>query len=234
MEEQDDLKKRAGTEFYGPFRRIKRPTSGPIPKAVRNSNGHMYIVTAFEEEMRGKKIPDKMVVKAANGRWFTEQEKIDFQMKSTPRCPTYGVCTVCLSSGPVHMLCQKCKEEGRRYYIPRIGGVCGKLLDAEWISRFFGTTHVDVRADKAQNWLTQKIWDLSERKIEDYIKNVWPARKLLRERDENYCSGVLDVFMQGTRVEYHGMWDADDHPVEVFQWDDPDRYRGKNGDDEYD
>jgi hypothetical protein len=96
MEEQDDSKKRTGTGFSCEFRRVKRPTSGPIPDVVRNSDGHMYIVRAFKEEMRGKKIPDDMVVKAANGRWFTEQEKNDFMMKSTPRCPTYGVCSVCL------------------------------------------------------------------------------------------------------------------------------------------
>jgi hypothetical protein len=148
---------------------------------VRDSNGDMYIVREFKEDMRGKKIPDDMVVRAANGRWFTRQEVFDFELKSTPRCPTYGVCSHCFSSGPVHMLCQKCKTEGHRYFIPRIDGVCGKYLDAEWISRFFGTSHVDVRADKTQKWHTQKIWDMSRNSIEAYIK-IYVAGKDTLER----------------------------------------------------
>jgi hypothetical protein len=193
----------------------------------------LYIGREFKEEMRGKKIPDDMVVKAANGRWFTKPEINDFVLKSTPRCPTYGVCSVCFSSGPVHMLCQKCKEEGHRYFIQRIDGVCGKFLDAEWISRFFGTTHVDVRADKTQKWPTQKIWDLSRNSIEAYIRNVWPARKLLREYNEDYWGRILDVFMEGIRAEDPGIWDANENPVQILKWDDPDMYRGKNDNDEY-
>jgi hypothetical protein len=168
MEEQDDSKKRVRAkptkeELDNFVKRcksdtMKRQTNGPIPNVVQNSDRHMYIVREFKEEMRGKKIPDDMVVRAKNGRWFTQNEVDNFVMKSTPRCPTYSVCQHCFSSGPVHMLCQICKTKGHRYFIPRMNGVCGKFLDAEWISRFFGTSHLDVRADKTPNWITQKIW----------------------------------------------------------------------------
>jgi hypothetical protein len=107
MEEQDDSKKQAANKLPDVFRSIKRPTNGPIPNMVRNSDGHMYIVREFKEEMRGKKIPDDMVVSAENGRWFTKNKVENFVMKSTPRCPTYGICPHCFGSGPVHMLCQK-------------------------------------------------------------------------------------------------------------------------------
>jgi hypothetical protein len=69
---------------------------------VRNSKGHMYIVREYKDEMAGKKIPDKMVVRAANGRWFTNEEVQDFKKKSTPRCPTYGVCELCYGSALCH------------------------------------------------------------------------------------------------------------------------------------
>jgi hypothetical protein len=230
MEEQNESKKRAGTGFSGEFRRVKIQTSRPIPDVVRDSNGDMYIVREFKEEMRGKKIPDDMVVKAANGRWFTKQEVTDFVLKSTPRCPTYGVCSHCFSSGPVHMLCQKCKTEGHRYFIPRIGEGCGKFLDAEWMSRFFGTTHVDMRADKTQRWYTQQIWNMRRNSVKAYIDYVWPAGKLLREDERR---GVLETFMDGTEVEDPGEWDANENPVEYLRWDDPDMYRGKDDDDKY-
>jgi hypothetical protein len=62
-----------------------------IPGVVRNNDGHMYIMREYKEEMAGKKIPDNMVVRPANGRRFTRDKVQNFVMKSTPRCPTYGV-----------------------------------------------------------------------------------------------------------------------------------------------
>jgi hypothetical protein len=77
--------------------------------------GHLYIVAEYDDKMRGKVIPDDQVVRAKNGRWFTQDKVNNFKLKSTPRCPTYGVCQHCFSSEPVHMLYQKCKTKGHRY-----------------------------------------------------------------------------------------------------------------------
>jgi hypothetical protein len=71
-------------------------------------------------------------------------------------CPMYSVCAHCFGSGPVHMFCQKCRNKDEIYQIPKRNG---KFLDTEWVLRFFGPSHLDVRADKTQNWQTQKIWD---------------------------------------------------------------------------
>jgi hypothetical protein len=131
------------------------------------------------------------------------------------------------------MLCQKCKKKGHRYYIPRMDGVCGKILDAEWISWFFGTSHVDVRADKTRNWLTQMMWNMSSRTVEAYIKMMWPAGKLLKKVDLEYWRGVLRLFKEGIKVNGAGIWDAIENPVEILKWDNPDMYRGDNDDDEY-
>jgi hypothetical protein len=222
MEKQDDSKKQP-PEFYGPFRRVYRPTSGPILELVRNSDGHAYIVKGFKDEMKGKKIPDDMVVRPENGRWFTENEVNDFVMKSSPRCPTYGVCSFCFGSGPVHMLCQKCRNKDEMYLIPKRNG---KFLDAEWISRFFGTSHLDVRADRTQNWGTQKIWVMSETQLQIYMMYRWPPGVQFREKQPKVWYKYLEIIDEGIRRDNAGPWDAWDNPVEILRWDDPNMYYG--------
>jgi hypothetical protein len=41
------------------------------------------------------------------------------------------VCDNCYGSGPVYMLCQKCRKKGQRYIIMKKNG---NILDAEWVS----------------------------------------------------------------------------------------------------
>jgi hypothetical protein len=224
MEEQDDLRKRVPTKPPEVFRRMKRPTNGPIPNLVRNSDGDMYIVREFsKEEMRGKKIPDNMVVRAANGRWFTENEVENFVMKSTPRCPTYGICAQCFGSGPVHMLCQKCRNMSEIYQIPRRNG---KFIDVEWISRFFGTSHLDVRADRTQNWPTQKIWALTDIQLQVYMMCRWAPGILLKEEHPTIWAVYMKLLDDGIRTENAGPWDHWDNPVKILRWDDPNMYQG--------
>jgi hypothetical protein len=129
MGEQEDSKKQAGEKpKYPPFRWEKKKLNGKVPDIKRDSKGHLYIVAEYDDKMEGKMIPDDLVIRANNGCWFTQNKIDNFELKSTPRCPTYGVCSYCFSSGPVHMLCQKCKMERQRYCIPRMNG---KILDAE-------------------------------------------------------------------------------------------------------
>jgi hypothetical protein len=223
MEEQDDSKKQARAkptkeELDNFARRMKRPTNGPIPAVVRNSDGHMYIVREFKEEMRGKKIPDDMVVRAKNGRWFTKNEVENFVMKSTPRCPTYGVCAHCFGSGPVHMMCQKCRNKDEIYMIPKRNG---KFIDVEWISRFFGTSHLDVRADRTQNWPTQRIWALTKIQLQVNMMCRWPPGVRLKKEHPTLWAVYLELLDDGIRTENAGPWDSWDNPVEILRWDDP-------------
>jgi hypothetical protein len=102
---------------------------------VWNSKGNLYIMKGYKNEMQGTKIPDNMVIRAANGRWFTEEEVQNFKTKSTDRCPTYGLCEQCLGSGPTGMHCQVCKKPNDYYRCPYMGTFEKKWLDAEWISR---------------------------------------------------------------------------------------------------
>jgi hypothetical protein len=68
---------------------------------VQNDEGKRYIMRGYTDDMKGTKIPDTMVVKLMNGRSFTQRDSEDWAMKSTDRCPTYGVCKACTISGCV-------------------------------------------------------------------------------------------------------------------------------------
>jgi hypothetical protein len=81
----------------------QRKMNQVIPGVVRISDGHMYIVREYKEQMAGKKIPDDMVVRSANRWWFMNNKAQNFMKKSTPRCPTYNVCSHCFGSVPVHI-----------------------------------------------------------------------------------------------------------------------------------
>jgi hypothetical protein len=161
---------------------MKRNLNGKIPNTIRDSKGHLYMAE-YNDQMKGMVIPDSQVVRENNGQWFTHDKVENFVVKSTPRCPTYGVCDHCFASGPVHMLCQKCKMKGQRYIIAKKNG---RILDVEWVSRFFRTSHLDVRADRTQNWMTQQIWIVSGIQLQVYTQCRWPAGKLLRKEDPKY------------------------------------------------
>jgi hypothetical protein len=112
MDEHKDSKKQAGEKLkYPPIRWVKNKLNRKVPDTKRDNKGHLYMVAEYDDQMEGKVIPDNQVVRANNGRWFTPNKVENFELKSTPRCPTYGVCDHCFGSGPVHMLCQKCKKE---------------------------------------------------------------------------------------------------------------------------
>jgi hypothetical protein len=96
---------------------------------MQNDEGRMYIMRGYTDNMKGKKIPDNMVVKP-----FTSIDGEDWAMKSTDRCPRYAVCKACASSGPAGMHGEK------------------KWIDAEWISRMCEMTHLEAGAHRTQTY----------------------------------------------------------------------------------
>jgi hypothetical protein len=79
------------------------------------------IMRGYTDDLKGTKIPDNIVVKPMNGRYITARNSKDWLMKSMDRCPTYGICGNCASSGPTGMHCQFCKEKVRYYKCPWMG-----------------------------------------------------------------------------------------------------------------
>jgi hypothetical protein len=115
--------------------------------------------------------------------------------------------------------------KGWRYIIAARNG---KILDAEWVSRFFGTSHLDMRADRTQNWVTQRIWTMSEIQLQIYTQCRWPARKLLEKENPKFRCEYMEIFDDGVTVNGAGLWDAIENLVKILRWDDPDMYCGED------
>ena len=109
-----------------------------------------YMLRQYEESMGGRIIPDHLVTRAPNGRYWKNTERELLKEYSMDRSPTYGLCCICCSSGPVGMHCQKCRLKGWIYKAVKTADV---IIDATWVSRFFWATHMDALADRQYQWL---------------------------------------------------------------------------------
>jgi hypothetical protein len=79
---------------------IKRPANvAPRPD---------YILMDYNESMFETVIPDNKVIRPINCWCYTNLNPMDWGENSIDRCPTYGVCQVCCSSGPTGRRCIKC------------------------------------------------------------------------------------------------------------------------------
>jgi hypothetical protein len=96
------------------------------------------------------------------------------------------------------------------------------------VLRFFGSSHLDVRADRTQNWITQRIWTMSEIQIQIYIQCRWPVGKLLVKENPKFWCKYMEIFDDGVTVNGAGLWDAIENPVKILRWDDPDVHRGED------
>jgi hypothetical protein len=101
-----------------------------------------------------------------------------------------------------------------------------KFIDAEWISRFFGTSHLDVRADRTQDWPMQKIWTLTDVQLQVYMMRRWPPGVLMKEEQPTLWTVYLELLNDEIRKENPGPWDSWDNPVKILKQDDPNVYYG--------
>jgi hypothetical protein len=124
------------------------------------------------------------------------------------------------------MLCQKCRNKHQIYMIVKRNG---KFLDAEWISQFFGTSHLDVRVDRTQKWPRQIIWVMTGIQLQLYMMCRWPAGKLMKEENPKYWFEYMQILDDGIDATEAGPWDATDNLVKILRWNNPDVYvlRGK-------
>jgi hypothetical protein len=67
-----------------------------------------YILMEYNKSMFETVIPDNKVIRPINCRCYTDLDPVDWGENSIDRCPTYGVCRVCCSSGPTGRRCVKC------------------------------------------------------------------------------------------------------------------------------
>jgi hypothetical protein len=129
---------------------MQSPYAQPVqPRGVRAPSGEFYIMVDFREDLLGQVLPDAATVRAPNGRWWRQQDLNILYEKSMLRCPTYGTCQHCLSSGPMNSYCRVCASftHGYEQLVITRNGV-RRMIDAEWVSRFFGRPHLPAMADR--------------------------------------------------------------------------------------
>jgi hypothetical protein len=156
---------------------VSTPGAGP-PKHPPNPPER--IVHNYTDDQAGQAIREEDTIRARNGKWYTQEEIDHFPKRSSPRCPTYGNCFSCFSSGPVARRCPCCKDvtdDWTFYQVVFVGTTSGVkcIMDAEFLARFFldqEGRHEGALADRMYNWLqtprrgflgaTQCIWALLE------------------------------------------------------------------------
>jgi hypothetical protein len=121
-------------------------------RGVRAPSGNHYVVVNFKADMIGTVLTDEETVRAPNGRRWRPEDPPLMKEKSMLRCPTYGTCSMCMSSGPMNGYCRLCRSPGCFYRQVTMGNPGDeKMIDAEWISHFFRMTHLPAMADREVN-----------------------------------------------------------------------------------
>jgi hypothetical protein len=123
-----------------------------------------YILMDYDESMFETVIPNDKVIRPINRWCYTNLDPVDWGENSMDRCPTYGVCQVCCSSGPTRRRCVKCETKNVIYVCMLIvlkdnkGEEITRMIDVQWILRIFQATHLDAQADRVQLTLTVDPW----------------------------------------------------------------------------
>jgi hypothetical protein len=132
------------------------------PLVTHPTTGEVYIVRGYTEEQKGQMIRGEDVVRPENHMWSGGRGGEHYGAMSTRRCPTYGTCDFCYSSGPVGKFCSNCNPDGKKIEKPDklysvmkatrsiTGGSKEEMivLDSQWLSELAGGKHEDARADR--------------------------------------------------------------------------------------
>jgi len=168
-----------------------------------------------------KKIPDELVIRAPNGRYWDRRNENECKQlrRSTGRCPTYGNCDRCSGSGPVGMYCQVCKDPYYGYNVMYYDSQ-RYIIDAEWFSRFMGATHMDAFADRSTND-TLRGRSTASTSLSDVQLSLRLERKYkeMIRRDKQ-------LFQEGMMNDTNGDWDKFENEVHILDMN-GEMYAGK-------
>jgi hypothetical protein len=123
-----------------------------------------YILMDYNKSMFETVIPNNKVIGLINRWCYTNLDLVEWGENSIDRCPTYGVCRVCCSSGPTGRRCVKCDVHNVIYICILVvlkeekGEEITRMIDAQWILRIFEATHLDAQADRVQVTPTLDPW----------------------------------------------------------------------------
>jgi hypothetical protein len=148
-----------------------------------------YILMDYDKSMFETLIPDNKVIRPINRWCYTNLDPVDWGENSMDRCPTYGVCRVCCSSGPTGRRCVKCGIDNVIYMCILIvlkdnkGEEITRMIDAQWISCIFEATHLDAQADRVQSTLTVDLWG--------YATMGWIRNRLTEKYQDMRANGKM-------------------------------------------
>jgi hypothetical protein len=155
-DEEEEEEEQPEQQPAQPVAQIKRPAYvAPRPD---------YILMDYNKSMFETLIPNNKVIRPINRQCYTNLDPVDWGENSIDRCPTYGVCQVCRSSGPTGRRCVKCGTHNVIYVCILIvlkdnkGEEITRMIDAQWILHIFEATHLDAQADRVQVTPTVDPW----------------------------------------------------------------------------
>jgi hypothetical protein len=101
------------------------------------------------------------------------------------------------------MHCQVCKADKRTYKILLTGN--RMIIYAEWVPRFFGTTHLVAKADRMHtNWTgpqPEQVVAIDDMKL--FVHERW----LDRDESADFRFGTWELFRDGMEWEAHPQCD---------------------------
>jgi hypothetical protein len=106
-EEEED--KGQEEQVAQPVAQVKR--LGYIPSRLYVPPRTNYILMDYNVSMGDGVIPNNKVIRQMNCRCYTKLDPVYWRENSIDRCPAYGVCRVCCSSGPTGRHCQICMNK---------------------------------------------------------------------------------------------------------------------------
>jgi hypothetical protein len=160
------------------------------------NNDNKYIVRGYKDNMAGMGIPYRRKVHSEHGRLYQAREELAFIQDSTAACPMYGVSYECFSSGPTNMHCQVCRKGEHTY--KTLLTEDWTIIDAEWVSRFFGTMHLIAKADRAHNWTgSQPVQVVAIDDVILFVHERWHDKNV----QADFRIGTWELFRDGIKWE---------------------------------
>ena len=140
-------------------------------------------------------IRDEDVIRSRQGFFCTEEEIAAFKLKSKDRCPTYGNCNKCWSSGPVGKMCTFCTDPPDRnighqviFMINTAERTPRMILDAEGISDACGANHKIAKGKSTCRWLSTPTRTIEAEDIAPKLDQA--VDRKLRETSERFAEHV--------------------------------------------
>ena len=142
-----------------------------------------YVLVGMDDGMPIRELTDNETVRAANGRFFTDEEQSQFHNIDRDRKPTYGTCKGCLCCGPVGQFCIVC-DDGHCYWAFRAQHVTGKILDAENLARILDVPTHPAKTDLKIRWVRTPLEITSSKRFIDYVETHFTGQEQDDKRRE--------------------------------------------------